>query len=147
MGRNFLVLALAMAISHFACGADNNATGGTSLEPLAERATKQADNMKIRIRIKDRVLTATLIDLKTYRIWLSLFELYRYYSWIIDRFHISTQMWQAAYRGRKYRFRWLEPCLSALGFRLIFCWRTQTLLLKRAPGACGFRVIPLSMTI
>jgi hypothetical protein len=32
-------------------------------------------------------------------------------------------MWQAAYRGRKYRFRWLEPCLSALGFRLIFCWR------------------------
>ncbi len=61
--------------------------------------------------------------LKAYRICLSLFELYRYYSWIIDRFHISTQMWQAAYRGRKYRFRWLESRLSALGFRLIFCWR------------------------
>ena len=61
--------------------------------------------------------------LKAYRTWLSLFELYRYYSWIIDRFHISTQMWQAAYRGKKYQFGWLESRLSALGFRLIFCWR------------------------
>jgi hypothetical protein len=33
--------------------------------------------------------------MEAYRIWLSVFELYRYYSWIIDRFHISTQMWQA----------------------------------------------------
>src|SRR5580693_9134523 len=61
--------------------------------------------------------------LQAYRIWLSLFELYRYYSWIIDRFHISTQMWQAAYRGKKYQFGWLESRLAALGFRLIFCWR------------------------
>lgn len=61
--------------------------------------------------------------LKAYRLWLSLFELYRYYSWIIDRFHISTQMWQAAYRGKEYNFRRLESRLSALGFRLIFCWR------------------------
>jgi hypothetical protein len=61
--------------------------------------------------------------LKAYRLWLSLFELYRYYSWIIDRFHLSTQMWQAFYRGRKYQFQWLESRLSALGFRLIFCWR------------------------
>jgi hypothetical protein len=52
-----------------------------------------------------------------------LVELYRYYSWIIDRFHISTQMWQAIYRGKKYRFDWLESRLSSLGFRLIFCWR------------------------
>jgi hypothetical protein len=61
--------------------------------------------------------------LKAYRLWLSLFELYRYYSWIIDRVHLSTQMWQAFYRGRKYQFQWLESRLSALGFRLIFCWR------------------------
>jgi hypothetical protein len=32
-------------------------------------------------------------------------------------------MWQAFYRGRKYQFQWLESRLSALGFRLIFCWR------------------------
>jgi len=70
MRRNFLVLASAMAISHFAYGADSNATGGTS--PLAETATKQADNMKIRLRIKDRVLTATLIDSKTTRDFISL---------------------------------------------------------------------------
>ena len=61
--------------------------------------------------------------MEAYRTWLSVFELYRYYSWIIDRFHVSTQMWQAAYRGRKYRFGWLESRLAALGFRLIFCWR------------------------
>jgi hypothetical protein len=34
--------------------------------------------------------------MEAYRHWLNLFELYRYYSWIIDRFHISTQMWQAS---------------------------------------------------
>ncbi|MEY2602821.1 MAG: hypothetical protein QOH31_579 [Verrucomicrobiota bacterium] len=61
--------------------------------------------------------------MEAYRIWLSLFELYRYYSWIIDRFHISTQMWQATYRGVRYKFGWLESRLAALGFRLIFCWR------------------------
>ena len=31
------------------------------------------------------------IVLETYRTWAKLFELYKYYSWIIDRFHISTQ--------------------------------------------------------
>jgi hypothetical protein len=61
--------------------------------------------------------------MEAYRLWVSLFELYRYYSWIIDRFHISTQMWQAIYRGRRYRFEWLESRLAALGFRLLFCWR------------------------
>ena len=29
--------------------------------------------------------------LKAYRIWLNLFELYRYYSWIIDWFHIPRR--------------------------------------------------------
>jgi hypothetical protein len=32
-------------------------------------------------------------------------------------------MWQATYRGKQYRFDWLESGLAALGFRLIFCWR------------------------
>ena len=63
------------------------------------------------------------LAMEAYRTWLSLFELYRYYSWIIDRFHISTQMWQATYRGKYYSFGWLESGLAALGFRLIFCWR------------------------
>jgi len=49
MRRNFLVLALAMAISHVACGADNSTTGHTSPEPPAEVSSKQADSMKIRL--------------------------------------------------------------------------------------------------
>jgi hypothetical protein len=61
--------------------------------------------------------------MEAYRVWLRVFELYRYYSWIIDRFHISTQMWQETYRGIRYKFGWLESRLAALGFRLIFCWR------------------------
>ena len=48
MRRNFLVLALAMAIIHVACGADNSTTGHTSPEPPAEASSKQADSMKIR---------------------------------------------------------------------------------------------------
>src|SRR6201993_2456382 len=61
--------------------------------------------------------------MEAYRLWINLFELYRYYSWIVDRFHISTQMWQAMHRRRRYRFEWLESHLAALGFRLLFCWR------------------------
>jgi hypothetical protein len=61
--------------------------------------------------------------MEAYRVWLRVFELYRYYSWIIDRGHISTQMWQETYRGIRYKFGWLESRLAALGFRLIFCWR------------------------
>src|ERR1700757_1233876 len=61
--------------------------------------------------------------LEAYHLWISLFELYRYYSWIVDRFHISTQMWQAMHRRRRYQFEWLESRLAALGFRLVFCWR------------------------
>jgi hypothetical protein len=61
--------------------------------------------------------------MEAYRLWIGLFELYRFYSWIVDRFHISTQMWQAMHRSRRYQFEWLESRLTALGFRLVFCWR------------------------
>src|SRR5258708_23901556 len=61
--------------------------------------------------------------IEAYRIWLSLFELYRYYSWIIDRFHISTQMWQATYRGPPYKFGWFESRLASPGVRFILFWR------------------------
>ncbi len=64
------------------------------------------------------------VVLETYRTWMRLFELYRYYSWIVDRFHISTQAWQLIYKKRSYDFTWLERRLSLLDFRLIFCWRS-----------------------
>ena len=62
--------------------------------------------------------------METYRTWLRLFELNRYYSWVIDRFHISTQMVQWLAYGKRYDFSWLEEGLAALNFRLIFCTRS-----------------------
>ena len=62
--------------------------------------------------------------LETYHTWARLFELQRYYSWIVDRFHISTRMCQLHTYGRDYDFCWLEERLAALGFHLVFCTRT-----------------------
>jgi hypothetical protein len=62
--------------------------------------------------------------METYRTWLRLFELQRYYSWIIDRFHISTQVYQAR-QGRHYDFRWLEEGLQPLNFCVVLCTRSR----------------------
>ena len=59
----------------------------------------------------------------TYRTWATLFEQLRYYSWIVDRFHISTIVHQNRARGIEYDLTWLEHRLVALGFRLILCVR------------------------
>lgn len=64
------------------------------------------------------------LALETYRTWARLFELQRYYSWIVDRFHISTQMYQLRQYNMLYDFKWLEDRLQPLGFRLVFCTRT-----------------------
>ena len=64
------------------------------------------------------------LAMETYATWVRLFELQRYYSWIIDRFHISTQAYQFETYGKRYDFRWLEERLLPLNFRLIFCTRT-----------------------
>ncbi len=62
--------------------------------------------------------------METYATWVRLFELQRYYSWIIDRFHLSTQVFQLREHRRAYDFRWLEERLLALGFRLVLCVRS-----------------------
>jgi len=62
--------------------------------------------------------------METYHTWLRLFELQRYYSWIIDRFHISTMMHQRKYYARTYELRWIEERLLPLGFHLVFCYRS-----------------------
>ncbi len=64
------------------------------------------------------------LAMETYRTWVRLFELQRYYSWIVDRFHISTQMYQWQRYGKHYDFKWLEDRLLPLGFRLVFCTRS-----------------------
>jgi hypothetical protein len=64
------------------------------------------------------------LALETYRHWVRLFELQRYYSWIVDRFHISTRLYQSTTNGKDYDFRWLEDRLLPLGFHLVLCTRT-----------------------
>jgi len=64
------------------------------------------------------------LAMETYQTWVRLFELQRYYSWIVDRFHISTQMYQLRKYGKHYDFKWLEDRLFPLGFRLVYCTRT-----------------------
>jgi hypothetical protein len=62
--------------------------------------------------------------METYATWVRLFELLRYYSWIVDRFHISTQAYQWRVHGKRYDFKWLEERLLPLGFRLVYCRRS-----------------------
>lgn len=61
--------------------------------------------------------------METYSTWLRLFELMPYYSWMIDRFHLSTMMYQKAAHGFDLDFEWLEVGLARLNFRVIQCWR------------------------
>jgi hypothetical protein len=60
---------------------------------------------------------------ETYRTWLRLFELLRYYSWIVDRFHLSTKLYQTVVNKLDIDFGWLEERLLPLGFRLVLCVR------------------------
>ena len=65
------------------------------------------------------------LAMETYHTWARLFELQRYYSWIVDRFHISTRMYQLMNHGTDYPFHWLEQRLKPLGFRLVFMTRSE----------------------
>jgi hypothetical protein len=62
--------------------------------------------------------------METYATWARLFELLRYYSWIVDRFHLSTRVFQLAKYGVDHDFRWLEERLHAVGFHLVLCTRS-----------------------
>ena len=61
--------------------------------------------------------------LETYETWTHLFELLPYYSWIVDRFHLSTRACQLTERGVDYDFGWLEERLLPLGFHVVLCVR------------------------
>jgi hypothetical protein len=63
------------------------------------------------------------LAIETYRTWVRLFELLRYYSWIADRFHLSTRLYQKRVHQRDIDFAWLEERIVPLGFRLVFCVR------------------------
>jgi len=63
--------------------------------------------------------------LETYRTWLKMFQLQKYYSWIIDRFHISTKLYQRLFNQREYDFSWLEDGLNVLGYHIVFISRSD----------------------
>src|SRR5688572_32103810 len=64
------------------------------------------------------------LALETYATWARMFELQKYYSWIVDRFHISTQAFQKQTNCKDYDFRWMEERLLPLNFRLVFRTRS-----------------------
>jgi len=64
------------------------------------------------------------LAMETYATWVRLFELQRYYSWIVDRFHVSTIVYQRRLHRREFDFGWLEERLLPLGFRLVLCTRS-----------------------
>lgn len=63
--------------------------------------------------------------METYDAWAKIFELQRYYSWIVDRFHLSTMVFQKKYEGRDYDFHWLEKRLLPLGFHVAVLTRSD----------------------
>jgi thymidylate kinase len=62
--------------------------------------------------------------METYATWARMFELQKYYSWIVDRFHVSTQAYQKQTYDKDYDFQWLEERLLTLNFRIVFCTRS-----------------------
>ena len=61
--------------------------------------------------------------LETYRTWARLFELLPFYTWIVDRFHLSTASFQIGAGRPAPDFGWLEARLRPLGFRVVLCAR------------------------
>lgn len=61
--------------------------------------------------------------LEVYDTWVRLIELMPHYSWIVDRFHLSTKAYQRMYRERDVDFVALEERLRALDFHVVLCTR------------------------
>lgn len=64
------------------------------------------------------------LAMETYATWVRMFELQRYYSWIVDRFHISTRAYQLQTYHKDYDFHWLEERLAPLNFRMVLLTRS-----------------------
>jgi hypothetical protein len=57
-----------------------------------------------------------------YDAWVALFRAHRHYPWIVDRFHLSTQVHQAA-AGTPIDLDHVDEALAELGFCLVHCVR------------------------
>lgn len=62
--------------------------------------------------------------LSGFEAWIKIFEIHRDYYWIVDRFHISTKVFQKGEYDRDYDFRWIENRLVNLGFFLVHLTRS-----------------------
>jgi len=67
----FFALAIAICFNQAACGACNAEFRNAPAKLPNEVSNEQVGNMKIRIKLEDKVLTATLIDSKTARDFVS----------------------------------------------------------------------------
>src|SRR5881296_3930126 len=75
MRRIFLAPAFAMTLSYFGCDADNS-TANTALSNSPTNASPvKPQTMKIRLKVEDKVMTATLSDSETTRDFVSLLPL------------------------------------------------------------------------
>jgi hypothetical protein len=71
--------------------------------------------------------------METFATWVRLIELQPYYSWIVDRFHLSARAFQLTERGRDVDFGWLEERLQPLGFHVALLVRpAETFAAARA---------------
>jgi hypothetical protein len=61
--------------------------------------------------------------MEAFATWARLFELLPHYSWIADRFHVSSRVWHRDHEGRDLDFAWLERRLLPLGFHVALCVR------------------------
>jgi hypothetical protein len=61
--------------------------------------------------------------IETFATWARLFELLPHYSWIVDRFHLSSRVWHQEHGDRDLDFGWLEERLLPLGFHVVLCSR------------------------
>jgi hypothetical protein len=75
MRRIFLAFAFALALVHAGCGADNTTANSAPPNSPTKTSTLESQIMKIRLKIDDKVITATLNDSKTTRDFISLLPL------------------------------------------------------------------------
>jgi hypothetical protein len=62
--------------------------------------------------------------MQNYRTWMSLIELQRHTGWVIDRFHLTTRVYQLQHYQTDYAFDWLEERLQKCGFHQVLVIQT-----------------------
>src|SRR6266550_8029474 len=72
MRRIFLAFAFAIALVHAGCGGDNTTANSAPPNSPTKTSALESQIMKIRLKIDDKVITATLNDSKTTRDFVSL---------------------------------------------------------------------------